>query len=143
MGDLAAAINWISAHLDMLGFESGATQSHERQQGPSQEVEQMRSDNLLRKDGQDGESSASQEGGDSRPDLPRVFLAGHSSGAHVALCYLIQCAKRYLDCSQRESESQGGESEAMHAQQPLEIEGLIGLSGVYDIHKHYLYESWR
>lgn len=25
----------------------------------------------------------------------------------------------------------------------LEVKGFIGLAGVYDIHRHYLYESWR
>ena len=25
----------------------------------------------------------------------------------------------------------------------LEVEGFIGLAGVYDIYRHYLYESWR
>eukprot|EP00752_Nemacystus_decipiens_P010065 g8969.t1 len=44
------------------------------------------------------------------------------------------------------SDGSGGDSDGDGdgAQQALlRVEGFIGLAGVYDVHRHYLYESWR
>ncbi|CAM9171716.1 unnamed protein product [Chrysoparadoxa australica] len=56
----------------------------------------------------------------------RVYLAGHSSGAHISALYLLGRAAK----PQR------------HRFDP-KVSGFIGLSGVYDIRKHYIYESRR
>lgn len=55
-----------------------------------------------------------------------VYICGHSSGAHIAAMYLLRRVA----------------SPELYTTHP-HISGFIGLSGVYDIHKHYLYESWR
>lgn len=96
-------------------------------------------------------------------ELPEVYLMGHSSGAHVALLYLIRRAE---DSATRGDavdvtntgdnpaalDSTGGDSgdnaaapgsNTINSDRELEVEGFIGLSGVYDVHSHYLYESWR
>lgn len=77
--------------------------------------------------------------------VPEVFLMGHSSGAHIALLYLIRRAKedtREDQQAAREGSDGVGEGEGEELSQ-VEVEGFIGLSGVYDVHRHYLYESWR
>lgn len=113
MDDLAAAMQWISSNTNVLGLD----------------------------------------------ELPEVYLMGHSSGAHVALLYLIRRAE---DGAAREDavdvantgdnlaalDSTGGDSGDNPAApnisgRELDVEGFIGLSGVYDVHSHYLYESWR
>lgn len=110
---------------------------------------------------------------------PEVYLMGHSSGAHVALLYLIRRAE---DDAAREGAvgmadtggSTGGNATALDSTggntgdnsaaidstggdsgdnpiapdsntigRDLDVEGFVGLSGVYDVHSHYLYESWR
>jgi len=53
-----------------------------------------------------------------------VYISGHSSGAHITAMYLLQCALEGIEC-------------------PIFISGFIGLSGVYCIYKHYLYEKAR
>lgn len=81
--------------------------------------------------------------------VPEVFLMGHSSGAHIALLYLIRRAKKDTREDQRAAREgsdgvgvgEGGELGQVEVE--VEVEGFIGLSGVYDVHRHYLYESWR
>lgn len=68
---------------------------------------------------------------------------GHSSGAHIALLYLIRRAK---DCVSEESSGRQPHmngSSTRNGEHLLEVEGFVGLSGVYDVYRHYLYESWR
>lgn len=119
MDDLGDAMRWISGNTNVLGFD----------------------------------------------ELPEVYLMGHSSGAHVALLYLIRRAE---DSATRGDavdvvntgvntggnptalDSTGGDSGdnttapgSNTNERELDVEGFIGLSGVYDVHSHYLYESWR
>jgi len=54
----------------------------------------------------------------------RFFVGGHSSGAHILATYLLQAAL-------------GSKAP------PLPISGFVGLSGVYCIYKHYLFEKAR
>ncbi len=102
---------------------------------------------------------------------PEVYLMGHSSGAHIALLYLIGRAR------EDEAEAAAAAVDAAHGNEPagartysyrsasvgmidggtdgdadgvrdggsrlLDVEGFIGLGGVYDVYQHYLYESWR
>ncbi|CAN0158005.1 unnamed protein product [Discosporangium mesarthrocarpum] len=99
--------------------------------------------------------------------LPHVFLAGHSSGAHIALLFLIQRAlaqhgtegasaaaaarERLASIGGEQSRERGHDCELGGARVrggqewggALEVEGFVGLSGVYDVHRHYLFEAWR
>jgi len=59
-----------------------------------------------------------QFGGDPK----KVVLCGHSSGAHIATLLCIHLVQNYISPS---------------------IVGIICLSGVYDIRKHYLFERQR
>ena len=106
-------------------------------------------------------------------ELPEVYLMGHSSGAHVSLLYLIRRAEddelreKSVGMTNTGDGATGDSPAAVeHAVRvayaggsatgdnppalddnaggrELEVEGFIGLSGVYDVHSHYLYESWR
>lgn len=88
---------------------------------------------------------------------PEVYLMGHSSGGHISLLYLIrQAHEKEAEIAARHHArglpvmvsasatrgARGGDGEAGGGRQ-LEVEGFIGLAGVYDVHRHYLYESWR
>ena len=97
---------------------------------------------------------------------PEVYLMGHSSGAHIALLYLIRRAEEEeakaaaaaaTVPAARTSEPVGGRMDSSVSvggtlgdadgdaggDRPLDVEGFIGLAGVYDVYQHYLYESWR
>lgn len=93
---------------------------------------------------------------------PEVYLMGHSSGAHIALLYLIrradekeeQTAARHFArglseigsatiASRTGGGGDGGDAGEGGGRRHLEVEGFIGLAGVYDVYRHYLYESWR
>lgn len=119
MDDLAAAMQWISSNTNVLGLD----------------------------------------------ELPEVYLMGHSSGAHVALLYLIRRAGEGAALEDAVGVANTGETARDNPAAPdstggdsgdnptapgsnikgreLDVEGFIGLSGVYDVHSHYLYESWR
>ncbi|CAM9496361.1 unnamed protein product [Ectocarpus fasciculatus] len=98
---------------------------------------------------------------------PEVYLMGHSSGAHIGMLYLVQRAeekgKAEAEAAARANAPTGLPSmpggdggygsvgtfgdgdvsgEDGGRQTEVEVEGFIGLSGVYDVHRHYLYESW-
>ncbi|CAM9204143.1 unnamed protein product [Ectocarpus sp. 12 AP-2014] len=96
---------------------------------------------------------------------PEVYLMGHSSGAHIGMLYLVQQAekkgKTETEDAARANAPTGlpnmpgsgdhgsvdnigdGDVIGEDVGRQLEVEGFIGLSGVYDVHRHYLYESWR
>eukprot|EP00904_Undaria_pinnatifida_P006577 jgi/Undpi1/3049/HiC_scaffold_15.g06425.m1 len=106
-------------------------------------------------------------------ELPEVYLMGHSSGAHVSLLYLIRRAEddelreKSVGMTNTGDGAAGDSPAAVEnavrvayaggsatgdnppalddnaGGRELEVEGFIGLSGVYDVHSHYLYESWR
>lgn len=73
--------------------------------------------------------------------IPEVYLMGHSSGAHIALLYLTR--RSQLVPSQQGSESLRDNTDSKNGEPALRLLGFIGLSGVYDVYRHYLYESWR
>lgn len=89
--------------------------------------------------------------------IPELYLAGHSSGAHIALLFLIRRAKEVAledekSVASDETKHEAGTSlegdasvsgDGRDEGTQLKVEGFIGLAGVYDIHRHYLYESWR
>lgn len=56
------------------------------------------------------------------PSGAPLLLSGHSSGAHISMLYLL---------------------EALNESKPVLVDGFIALSGVFDIGKHYLWESAR
>lgn len=60
------------------------------------------------------------------------FLMGHSSGAHIALLFLLSKLHGEMSPEKAKAVDQG-----------LEFDSYIGLSGVYSIHHHFQYESWR
>lgn len=82
---------------------------------------------------------------------PEVYLMGHSSGAHIALLFLILRAKTKESAAEdgmvaTETTNTDADTESDNAADgggQVEVEGFVGLSGVYDVHRHYLYESWR
>lgn len=55
------------------------------------------------------------------------FLAGHSSGAHVAALLLVRQAMGWPG----------------HDTLPRPVAGFVGLAGVYDVDEHYAYEARR
>lgn len=55
------------------------------------------------------------------------FLAGHSSGAHVAALLLVRQAMGWPG----------------HNTLPRPVAGFVGLAGVYDVDEHYNYEARR
>ena len=67
-------------------------------------------------------------------DVRRIFLAGHSSGAHIA-SYLLTHSSAVSQPA----------FHAFHSAAPdyPPIAGFVGLSGVYDIASHYQYEKRR
>lgn len=118
MDDLAEAMRWISGNIGTIGFDRD----------------------------------------------PEVYLMGHSSGAHIALLYLIRRAEEETEeetaarqhaqglpgvdsatdiASRGGGDGDRGEVGDGGGRQYLEVEGFIGLAGVYDVYRHYLYESWR
>ncbi|CAM9266415.1 unnamed protein product [Scytosiphon promiscuus] len=87
---------------------------------------------------------------------PEVYIVGHSSGAHIALLYLIQQAEK--EAGAASDADRGSESATVSTAggdrdwdvdgdggggRQLKVEGFVGLGGVYDVHRHYQYESWR
>ena len=67
---------------------------------------------------------AKAQGGGSNPPF---FLAGHSSGAHVAALLLVRQAICWPG----------------HDTLPRPVAGFVGLAGVYDVDEHYAYEARR
>jgi len=59
------------------------------------------------------------------------IIVGHSSGAHIALLFIIR--RLHMLALQKETAIAQG----------LEFDCYIGVSGVYSIHHHFDYESWR
>lgn len=92
---------------------------------------------------------------------PDVYLMGHSSGAHISLLYLIRRAEEMEEEAEARHHARdlpemgsviatrdargnhGDDDREGGGGRQLEVEGFIGLAGVYDVHRHYLYESWR
>lgn len=83
---------------------------------------------------------------------PEVYMIGHSSGAHITLLFLIRQAKEYLSVAETGASAGDGSYNdgdgvgfvgGTDSGKLLEVEGFVGLSGVYDVHRHYLFESWR
>mmetsp|Transcript_63359 Transcript_63359/g.187226 ORF Transcript_63359/g.187226 Transcript_63359/m.187226 type:complete len:497 (-) Transcript_63359:389-1879(-) len=89
------------------------------------------------------------EGGCSRDrdELIGTCLMGHSSGAHIALLYLVDLVTRNIECS-RISETKGS-ADAMGPKSNRPdpsvpaFDAYIGLSGPYDISHHFDYEAGR
>ncbi|CAM9169542.1 unnamed protein product [Ectocarpus sp. 4 AP-2014] len=96
---------------------------------------------------------------------PEVYLMGHSSGAHIGMLYLVQQAEEKGKAEAEDAaranaptalpnmpggggghgsvDNMGdGDVIGEDGGRQLAVEGFIGLSGVYDVHRHYLYESW-
>eukprot|EP01118_Nematostelium_gracile_P002255 TRINITY_DN12495_c0_g1_i1.p1 TRINITY_DN12495_c0_g1~~TRINITY_DN12495_c0_g1_i1.p1 ORF type:complete len:221 (+),score=47.16 TRINITY_DN12495_c0_g1_i1:12-674(+) len=73
-------------------------------------------------------------------DKERVWLIGHSAGAHLGCQFLIKNSIFHSIPSTME-DSYSKCDFHQHAQ--LQIAGFIGLCGVYDIAEHYLFESAR
>lgn len=144
VADLAAAMRWMSKNSDVLGFEtclgSGIEDSHQ-QRSLNAGAEQPDDAGCT-----DGSHSLAHVGKASKAPSMRTFLVGHSSGAHVGLFYLTARAKRKEEVRNRaqgQGERLGQEQGVKYDEPELEVEGFIGLSGVYDITQHYAFESWR
>lgn len=161
--DLAAAMEWMAANVDFLVFNAedvsgwGSTDRAKGSHVPSnvtctqestQETFGLDGTNRHENDAAQATRKGKQVGAVSAPE---VYLMGHSSGAHICLLYLIRRVEEGTN-SIPSASAQGGSvyvedekrgREGGSVVKELEVEGLIGLSGVYDIHRHYLYESWR
>eukprot|EP01127_Copromyxa_protea_P011345 TRINITY_DN2846_c0_g1_i4.p1 TRINITY_DN2846_c0_g1~~TRINITY_DN2846_c0_g1_i4.p1 ORF type:complete len:287 (-),score=41.44 TRINITY_DN2846_c0_g1_i4:329-1153(-) len=74
-----------------------------------------------------------EHGGD--PD--RVILVGHSAGAHLVALTLLEKIR------QKSGQTLLLEREPRLTDWPRKISRVLLLSGVFDIHEHYKYESWR
>ncbi|KAJ0404930.1 hypothetical protein P43SY_005929 [Pythium insidiosum] len=68
-------------------------------------------------------------------DREKIFLIGHSSGAHISALTLVQSAVNAISGAAETSETTG----RVHHH----IKGFIGLAGPYDIAEHYDFESRR
>ena len=65
-------------------------------------------------------------------DAEAIFLSGHSSGAHICAMHLL-----------RGSPTQTEQNNDSDSNSTVELMGFIGLSGVYDIREHYVFEQGR
>eukprot|EP01006_Ploeotia_vitrea_P034802 TRINITY_DN65800_c7_g11_i1.p1 TRINITY_DN65800_c7_g11~~TRINITY_DN65800_c7_g11_i1.p1 ORF type:complete len:467 (-),score=142.99 TRINITY_DN65800_c7_g11_i1:133-1533(-) len=85
---------------------------------------------------------ASHYGGDPN----RIYVSGHSSGAHITSLCLIKRAihdhEQSLQPKQRQRKPVSGKWNT-HAWQLKQIRGFVGLSGPYHIADHYIHESKR
>lgn len=73
------------------------------------------------------ESPYAEEAKANGGNNPPFFLAGHSSGAHVAALLLVRQAMGWPG----------------HDTLPRPVAGFVGLAGVYDVDEHYAYEARR
>ncbi|CAM9434541.1 unnamed protein product [Sphacelaria rigidula] len=138
--DLAAAMDWMASNLGLLGFDESPERvksAHEfAQRAPTHRGILETSEPGV--DSRNSEIAGASSGDGARGgsvSAPEVYLMGHSSGSHISLLYLI----RREEERRRGASTRSGDS----MEKELEVEGLIGLSGVYDVHRHYLFESWR
>ncbi|CAB9512102.1 Carboxylesterase [Seminavis robusta] len=67
-----------------------------------------------------------------------VFLFGHSSGAHVCMLAIVERARRDLEVSRISSAAA-----LDRRRKRINFDGLIGMSGPYNIDRHYDYEAGR
>jgi pimeloyl-ACP methyl ester carboxylesterase len=75
-------------------------------------------------------------------ELPHITVMGHSSGAHVALLWLLQHGAG--DIPHTTSKSTNRESILpTTADWYSKVDSFVGLSGVYDIDHHFDYEASR
>eukprot|EP01119_Soliformovum_irregulare_P015604 TRINITY_DN4413_c0_g1_i3.p1 TRINITY_DN4413_c0_g1~~TRINITY_DN4413_c0_g1_i3.p1 ORF type:complete len:333 (-),score=58.69 TRINITY_DN4413_c0_g1_i3:178-1176(-) len=76
-------------------------------------------------------------------DKNRIFIAGHSAGAHLAAQFLVKNAafQQHGDTLKKTSYDSRDCRFIAHAN--IKLAGFIGLSGVYDIASHYLFETNR
>ena len=88
---------------------------------------------------------AAREGEKFGGDVSRVLLVGHSSGAHLTFLHLLTAppsATTALSSSAPSSDALSPFSTSP-SKSDVRVIGAIGLSGVYNINTHYLYESRR
>lgn len=133
-------MDWMASNLDLLGFDESPKRvesAHEfAQRAPTHRGILETSEPGV--DSRNSEIAGASSGDGARGgsvSAPEVYLMGHSSGSHISLLYLI----RREEERRRGASTRSGDS----MEKELEVEGLIGLSGVYDVHRHYLFESWR
>lgn len=161
--DLAAAMTWMAANMELLGVnvdDSHRPEPNERMESANVPTNVASTQESTQETFQPGGTNRHRNedaritGESGRVDAvsaPQVYLMGHSSGAHICLLYLIRRAEEGNKSTSSASSQAGGvhveegrrARDSASAERELEVEGLIGLSGVYDIHSHYLYESWR
>ncbi|CAJ1932322.1 unnamed protein product [Cylindrotheca closterium] len=80
--------------------------------------------------------------GPSRASRPiGLILMGHSSGAHVALLFLIELIKRTI--LMREHAGECTTEQNMNDSNAKPVDQFVGLSGPYDISHHFDYEAAR
>lgn len=80
--------------------------------------------------------------GPSRTPRPMgLILSGHSSGAHIALLFLIELIKRSI--LMREHVVEQSAEQHLNDSSVKPVDQFVGLSGPYDISHHFDYEAAR
>jgi hypothetical protein len=82
--------------------------------------------------------------GPTRTERPIGFcVAGHSSGAHIAMLLIVEQAKRLFQVEQARREGRDtNRQNSSHSRRALS-DAFIGISGIYDISHHFDYEAAR
>lgn len=80
--------------------------------------------------------------GPSRTPRPiGLVVSGHSSGAHVALLFIIELVKRCIHI--REDTGESTREGQQNASTVKPVDQFVGLSGPYDVSHHFDYEAAR
>lgn len=69
-------------------------------------------------------------------------VMGHSSGAHIALLFVVEQLKRLLQMEQEQTKLDGT-SNSDHSEERIMSDVFVGISGPYDISHHFDYEAAR
>ena len=87
---------------------------------------------------------------DQDQDWAGVNLIGHSSGAHIAMMTLVERMERKMkeknDRGEREIDRERRDQAQAHAparEKTLEFDTFIGMSEVFSISDHYIFETDR
>eukprot|EP00903_Cladosiphon_okamuranus_P014866 g13765.t1 len=137
--DLAEAMRWMSGNLGMMGFDSEpdvylmghSSGAHISFLYLIRQVEEQEAKAEARALGAGGAGAGAAGAHKDSGTLPSDSLeAGiDNSGGDSS--------------SSGNHGGSGGDGGGGGGCRQLEVEGFIGLAGVYDVYQHYLYESWR
>lgn len=129
VNDLAEAMRWISGNIGMIGFDC-EPDVHLMGHSSGAHISFL----YLIRQAEDQEAQAQAE-------------AAAATVAHDRNTFEVGSPKADSDSTTGDSTSSttgGGDGDGSGGGgRLLEVEGFIGLAGVYDVHRHYLYESWR